>query len=665
MSSFAQFKEAVRDQLLLMSATNLFEVDLDKDLLWDTYLDSFPAGTNNVFRERREYDCTCCKQFIRNIGRVVSIASTNELISVWDIQVGGYYQPVVDAMAALVKSRQITEHYFNDVINVGTDKNSEMINGVVKSWDHFHFVLPQKYALGAAVASTKGDKRTAKEVFQRSMTRISKNAIDIVVEMIEQDSIYRGEEHLDYVRALQANKAEYDALPEDQRDNFSWKREGRFRATVISTLLEDITEGVELDKAVRSFEAKVAPQNYKRPKPILTKSMIEKAQKRVIELGLENSLQRRYAVETDLTINNVLFADRSVKKAMNAFDDLIGEVKVSSKVLDKVEEISIADFIKNVLPKAETLEVMVANNQANNMFSLIAPCDATAPGMFTWGSPFSWSYNGEVADSIKERVKAAGGNVEGVLRASLSWFNNDDLDLHMYEPDGQHIYFPSHSRRSTAGGQLDIDMNGSNGMSKDRKPVENIFYQDESRLKEGRYRVAVNNYNMRERADFGFELELEFKGQIWNFSHDKVLNDSAFVTVVEFNYSRKDGLTVIGGMESTSSQKEIWGIQTNTFQKVSMVLNSPNHWDGEKTGNKHYFFALQGCRNPGETRGFYNEFLKPELAEDRKVFEMLGAKMKAPYSDNQISGVGFSSTRRDNLIVKVGGSFNRTLKIMF
>ena len=42
---------------------------------------------------------------------------------------------------------------------------------------------------------------------------------------------------------------------------------------------------------------------------------------------------------------------------------------------------------------------------------------------------------------IKEKVKNAGGNVNGVLRCSLSWFNYDDLDIHVKEPGGNHIYY--------------------------------------------------------------------------------------------------------------------------------------------------------------------------------------------------------------------------------
>jgi hypothetical protein len=98
---------------------------------------------------------------------------------------------------------------------------------------------------------------------------------------------------------------------------------------------------------------------------------------------------------------------------------------------------------------------------------------------------------------------------------------------------------------------------------------------------------------------------------------------------------------------------------------VDTILNSPNHWDGEETGNKHWFFILNGCKNPDNVRGFYNEFLNEELNPHRKVFEVLASKMKVEPSNDQLSGVGFSSTVRNSVLCKVSGSFNRVIKINF
>ena len=120
------------------------------------------------------------------------------------------------------------------------------------------------------------------------------------------------------------------------------------------------------------------------------------------------------------------------------FDELSQSVSEKPKNLDKVEEVTIETFINNILPKAESLEVLFENRHAGNLVSLIAPVDPESKTLFKWDNRFSWSYAGELADSIKERVKRAGGKVDGDLRVlCLGQLNYDDLDFHMKEPDGE------------------------------------------------------------------------------------------------------------------------------------------------------------------------------------------------------------------------------------
>ncbi len=217
-------------------------------------------------------------------------------------------------------------------------------------------------------------------------------------------------------------------------------------------MLVDLSNGVDMEDAVKAFESKVAPANYKRPTALVTKAMVESAKKTVEELGLTSALKRRYATVHDITVNNILFANRSARRAINAdvFDDLA--TTSSAKNLDRIEEITIDKFVTDVLPRVDSVEIMVENRHTSNLVSLIAPEDATAGEMFKWSNRFSWSYNGEMADSIKERVKAAGGSVTGDLCCRLAWDYTDDLDLHMMEPDKAHIYYSNRRQLSPSGG---------------------------------------------------------------------------------------------------------------------------------------------------------------------------------------------------------------------
>ena len=670
---FTLLKTAVQRQFLRMmeKGGSLLRSSALGDKLWETYLASFPAGTNPVFRERTEHDCSCCRHFIRNIGGLV-LVEDSKLVSLWDVEVSGGYQPVADAMSALVKSCEIENVYLSGEPVVGVDKNYELGDAKTITWEHFHLRLPEKVVVSKKDISTKqGEARATYDVLLRSLQEINLGAVDTVLELIDQNSLYRGDEHRQTLVKWRAIKVEFEKLTSIVRQQlFCWSLASttqlavsRIRNTVIGTLLVDLAEGKDIDDAVKAFETKVAPANYKRPTALVTQAMIESAKAKVEMLGLTSALSRRYANLDDISIRDVIFADRDVRKKLNAdvFDEIVPKA-TSSKKLDKVEEIGIEDFLANVLPTATSLDVMVENPHLNHLVSLIAPCDLTAKRLFKWGNNFSWSYQGDFADSIKERVKKAGGKVDGDLRCSLSWFNYDDLDLHMKEPGGFEIYFAR--KDSPVGGRLDVDMNAGSGQT--RSAVENICYADRRAMKPGIYTLAVHNYMKRESVDVGFDVEIEFDGVVHAFSYPQAVAYGETVVVAEINYSRLKGFEIVRSLPSSQTAKEAWGIKTQAFIPVQAVMLSPNFWgEGGGIGNKHYFFMLRGCVNDGATRGFYNEFLLPELNEHRKVLEIVGSKMKTKESVDQLSGVGFSSTQRSHLLCKVKGAFTRTVKVLF
>lgn len=664
--NFQTMQQAVAKQFKQLSGSRLYIVNLDKDKLWETYLNSFPAGTNPVYKTRTEHDCSCCQHFIKALGGVVAIKN-GVLESIWDFVVDGAYQEVADAMATFVKAHAIDNIYLHYERLVGTANSRQLLEDKsVKTWDHFYVNLPDAAMAAKDSIGTKLGEATATfDVMKRGLVEITLDAVDTVLDLIAQNSLYRGEEHKQAVVEFKKLQGRFLQCSEGARDLFVWENlhpAARIRNTVIGTLLVDLSEGKELEDAVKGFESKVAPTNYKRPTALVTKAMIAKAQETVKELGLLTALERRYATLDDITVNNILFADRAAKKAMNVFEEISSEAAVDPKKLGKVEEVSIADFISKVLPTAQNVEVLFENRHAGNMVSLVAPVDPTAKQLFKWPNGFSWSYVGDLADSIKERVKQAGGNVTGDFRASLAWFNHDDLDLHLVEPSGHHIYFGNKVNHVT-GGNLDVDMNAGYGAT--RVPVENITFPSRDRMQPGEYTLYVNQFAQRETQDVGFEVEMEFDGVVYGFSWPNVIKTGNNVVVCKFKYNRKEGLTILESLPSKQASKTVWGLPTQTFQKVKVVMLSPNHWDEKEVGNRHFFFMLEGCANDGVARGFFNEFLSESLTPHRKVLEVVGSKMKTEESAAQLSGVGFSSTKRDHLLCRVNGSFSRVVKVLF
>ena len=76
----------------------LFEVQVDKDELWNLYLDSFPAGYNEIYRKRREHDCSCCRHFVKTLGNLIVIKN-NKIHTMWGFEANTpAFQVVIDVM---------------------------------------------------------------------------------------------------------------------------------------------------------------------------------------------------------------------------------------------------------------------------------------------------------------------------------------------------------------------------------------------------------------------------------------------------------------------------------------------------------------------------------------------------------------------------------------
>lgn len=661
--------------------THLFEVNVDKDELWNLYLDSFPAGTNEIYRERREHDCSCCRQFIKAVGNAVVIKD-KKITTIWDFDSNSTtYQPVLDALSAFVKRHAVSDIYVSKFSKIGTMQNyEEMKDGHMHEWSHFFLELPDKFVDRSrrSEGDIKGSFRDTRNVFKRSLDEIDMDSLDTILELITSNTLYKGEEWKGALTEFRKYKKEYDKLTTDEdKHNFAWEQSvkagiaiGRIRNHSIGTLLTNVSEGMDLDTAVKKYEQIVAPSNYKRPKEIFTKKMLDDAKKTIEELGYMESLGRRFATLDDITVNNILFSNKDSAKRIGGMDDIFSEMEkeatANPKKFSKVEEISVEDFVKNVLPTASEVEAYFENKHTGNMVSLIAPENKDAKTMFKWNNNFGWAYAGNMTDSMKERVKAAGGKVDGDLRFSIQWnedgTDNCDLDAHCIEADGFEIYYgsarkPSFSRTK---GQLDVDI-----ITPGRNiAVENITWADRKTMKPGTYKFFVHQFSGN--AKKGFRAEIEFDGQIYAFEYNKSMRTHEKVQVAEVTLNADGTFTIKELLPSNVSSKEVWGIKTNQFIPVSVVMYSPNYWDEQDgIGHRHYFFMLKDCVNTENPNGFYNEFLKNELVEHKRVFAALGSKMSVKDVEDQLSGLGFSATKRDELVVKVKGNTERILKVKF
>ena len=672
--SHAFYKITTASFQTIAKASQVFVADVTGDALWERYLAAFPEGTNLVFKKKTEHDCSTCRQFIRRAGNVVSVTDQGAVRTVWDDaaeKAPHPYNVVAAALRDVVAAAGIA-----DLFRVSTKENSfgaaatrsMGADGVALTWNHLHTDAIPRALQAMSPDQACGDYRTTVQVFTRGLVELAPSAIETVLALIEANNLYRGAEHKRAVVEFMAAQQTYQGKSPREQAIFAWTNAvgpaSRFRNTVIGTLVQDLSDGVDVEHAVKSFETKVAPTNYKRTSAVITPAMVKKAMETIETLGLEPALERRFATIADISVNDVKWVDGSVKPAMKGgIGDVLMQTAVKANTSTKADEeraedIGLEAFVERVLPEATGMEVLLKGEHLGNLMSLTAPVYPEPKQLFRWNNDFAWSYNGNVADSIAERVKKAGGKVEGAtLRVSLSWYNYDDLDLHIYEPQGRgvgglhdHIYF--RNKRGATGGVLDVDMNAGSGST--REAVENVVWMD--KMPSGAYKVVVNNYAKREASNVGFVVEVECGGKLSHFSYNKTVRDAQDVHVVTLHMKegRIENLEM-GDPAITASNisQTKWGLSTEQYIKVDAVTLSPNYWGDNAVGNKHTLFILNGCKNDEPTRGIYNEFLHSRLEAHRKVFEVIGDKTKCQPTDGQLSGLGFSSTKRTNVIVRV------------
>lgn len=671
---FPQFARLVAASFQDLAKTAVYVADVDGDELYARYLAAFPTGTNPIFKTRTEHDCSCCKHFIRRAGAVIAIED-GKVRTVWDraaIEAPEFFAGVANHLRNAVREAGVrdlfrvgaNEHSFGAVQTRSQDKDTQ----AALTWHHLHTGEIPRNLRVAMPDTARGDYRTTVQVFERGLLELAPEAVSTVLSLVDANSLYRGEEHKPALLQFQKLQHAFMMLGPSERRLFVWANAGnpgaRFRNTVIGTLVQDLSEGQDLEHAVKSFETKVAPQNYKRTTALITPGMVKKAMETIEALGLESALERRFAVIGDVSVNDVKWVDGSVKPLMKGgLGDVLMQHAVTatadtSKDEERATEITLEGFMANVLPETQSMEVLFKGAHLGNLMSLTAPVHPEPKQLFRWSNDFAWSYGGNVADSIRERVKKAGGKVDGaVLRVSLSWFNFDDLDLHIHEPpirgahsQRSHIHFAN--KHGYTGGMLDVDMNAFGVRT--REPVENIVWAD-APPPDGPYRVVVNNYNQRETSDPGFVIEVESVGQVSHYSYNKAVRNKQDIHVATLHVRNNVVERVEpgdAGITSANISQEKWGLTTEQYVKVNAVMLSPNYWGDNAVGNKHTFFVLDGAKSDEDTRGFYNEFLHPRLEPHRKVFEVIADKTKCRPTEGQLSGLGFSSTKKDTFLVR-------------
>lgn len=713
------FTKKIQAQFALMIATgNIFVANVSGNDLWLLYLLSFENAKDPIFRdpESTTHTCNTCNNFIRRYGNLVAIDKDLNIITLFDFIGEGEFTGVPEELHRSVINSGIktifVETFKNlqelkydsklntetSVFRVGIDKNTkrytkeeaEMFGGVkpneLRVFNHMYLDIPKKYVSFSSESkeSLMAYPKGSRDVFTRLLNEVSLDTFKLVRDLINQDSILDAKAHLPKILKFIELSADYENVPANKKHLWTWVNSVGFlyanlRSELIGTLLVDLAEGKNLNEACKLWNIRVDPANYMRATTPITENQRKEAAKFVEENDYMESFDRRLATLQDIKVNDILHINSGsidIKK-ITVFDKLKPVVSTRHKKseFDKVEEVSIEKFMKDILPTCESVEVFLESKHEKNMVNITTTVSDESKPIFKWGNNYSKSFRGNTAGKsrIKEAVKKAGGHVDGVLNFRLMW-NDDanlsdhsDLDLWASEPSGNRIGFDTPYRKDRAGsfksnlsGQLDVD----NTRPGDNVAVENITWHDINKMENGSYKVWVNQFTARDSK--GFKLEIEFNDEIYLYEYKNPISTDKNINVAEVTL--KDGLFSIEHKlpVAESANKTIYGLDSNSFHRVELVCLDPGHWGSDNIGNKYYMFMLDGCHTTEPVRTFYNEDLIPDLlTHHKKVMDVLGSQCAVEGGKDQLAGVGFNSDERESVVLKLSGSHKRVIRVKF
>lgn len=162
MSSFKPLALAVNKRFNELSQHELFVAGADTDELWATYIASFPEGSNPIYKTNTEHECTCCRNFVKNLGNAVAIID-GKIQTIWDVSGLVYpYKEVAEAMNAYVLTKGLVSVMRRSERTYGAEQTKQLVEGgEVKKWNHFFGTVAARAAERQKLVDALSDKQDA------------------------------------------------------------------------------------------------------------------------------------------------------------------------------------------------------------------------------------------------------------------------------------------------------------------------------------------------------------------------------------------------------------------------------------------------------------------------------------------------------------------------
>jgi hypothetical protein len=405
----------------------------------------FTTDTVNLFRVflealplemRQHYTCNACRHFVDRFGGLVSLSPDGQTTPVmWPLNVPEPYRNSVDAVRRVVSKARVTGVFFS----------KDMVWGqpVTGPWHHMA-VIPSvvwQHPIQTPF-QTMAEKKEDFKTLINGLMEFPLAAVDEAIKLLKTDSLYRSEKVLgvaEWFRDLHEKRKA--TMNNYMRANLTWLAVAsapagfcHIKSSMIGTLLEDIVVGLPFGSISKRFADKMHPLQYQRPQAPPSAGNIAQAEKIVEQLGIKDSLRRRFARFDEIQTIWKPTEKQPEKEGTGVFSHL--KTKDEFRPVQGVEGPTVTmtweKFARTVLPEAEQIEFYI-HSMSDSYAALVTAVNPDAPPVLQWDhaerrNPVSWyTYHGGSIPSRWGLESSSWHKVNGICVSPFLWGNPETV----------------------------------------------------------------------------------------------------------------------------------------------------------------------------------------------------------------------------------------------
>lgn len=374
--------------------------------LYDIILQSIPEEA------RQHYNCNTCRHFVNKYGGLVVINPETgaQTPAMWDIYVNSdFFRPAVLKIFDTVHRAKVNGVFATSQTELGHAVSGPYSHMAVDVPVHIRYAR-RKDSANERVAAVSENRR----LLIQSLNKYSLDVIKTALNLINSNQIAGSaliKANAEWFYGI-ATKYQEKTL---NKHNYLWSVAAtaptgycHISSNLFGTLLEDIVNGLSAADIKAKYETKAAPDKYQRPVAAPSSGAIREAEKRFAELGLENSLRRRYARLEEIQTIWTPEPEKEPEKKSGIFSDIIPkDARNSTKIAASSEDleptaITWEKFRSTILStgKVKKMEFYISQWSKYPFAAILTAADMDALPIILWDkpeqrNPCSWyTYNG-------------------------------------------------------------------------------------------------------------------------------------------------------------------------------------------------------------------------------------------------------------------------------